>query len=135
MGLHLPLIEQGQDLRLPRHWHVCRLCHIGALGYERHMLFEWPALAGLSEEFSLLVTDCTGVMARLVWAKNHPMVYVIACPDADDDRQMLSHSYSLFGWREVKLLPSLSSRDLSQQPSFSPILRRASKQHAKEMRR
>ena len=40
MGSHLLPIEQGRHLRLPRHRHVCRLCHTGALGDERHMLLE-----------------------------------------------------------------------------------------------
>ena len=54
-----------------------------ALGDEGHTIFEWPARADLSETLFLLVTDCSGVMARLVWAKDQPMVsiYIIARPD------------------------------------------------------
>ena len=83
MGSHLLTIEQGRHLRLPRHRRVCRLCHIGALGDERHMLLECPALADLRDEFSPLIAECSGVMARLVWARNQPMVsrYIIACLD------------------------------------------------------
>ena len=83
MGSHLLLIEQGRHLRLPRHRRVCRLCHTGALGDERHMLLECPALADLRDEYSPLVAECSGVMARLVWARNQPMVsrYIIACLD------------------------------------------------------
>ena len=79
MGSHLLPIEQS----LPRHRRVCRLCHTGALGDERHMLLECPALADLREEYSPLVAECLGVMARLVWARNQPMVsrYIIACLD------------------------------------------------------
>ena len=40
MGSHLMPIEQGRHLRLPRHRRVCRLCHTGALGDERHMLMQ-----------------------------------------------------------------------------------------------
>ena len=47
MGSHLLPIEQGRHLRLPRHRRVCGLCHTGALGDERHMLLECPALADL----------------------------------------------------------------------------------------
>ena len=45
-------------------------------------LLECPMLAGLGE-FSSLVIDCSGVMARLVWARNQLMVskYIIACLD------------------------------------------------------
>ena len=83
MGSHLLPIEQGRHLRLPRHTRVCRLCHTGALGDERHMLLECPALADLRDEFSPLIAECSGGMARLVWARNQPMVskYIIACLD------------------------------------------------------
>ena len=86
MGSHLLQIEQGRHLRLPRHRRVCRLCHTGALGDERHMLLECPALADLKDDCSPLVAEyaeCSGVMARLVWARNQPMVsrYIIACLD------------------------------------------------------
>ena len=64
MGSHLLPIEQGRHLRLPRHRRVCRLCHTGALGDERHMLLECPALADLRDEYSPLVAECIGVMAR-----------------------------------------------------------------------
>ena len=41
------------------------------------------ALADLRDEFSPLVAECSGVMARLVWARDQPMVsrYIIACLD------------------------------------------------------
>ena len=83
MGSHLLLIELGRHLRLPRHRRVCRLCHTGALGDERQMLLECPALADLRDEFSTLVAECAGVIARLVWARDQPMVsrYIIACLD------------------------------------------------------
>ena len=59
------------------------LCHTGALGDERHMLLECPALADLRDEFSPLIAECSGGMARLVWARNQPMGsrYIIACLD------------------------------------------------------
>ena len=82
-GVPLLPIEQGRHLRLPRHRRVCRLCHTGALDDERQMLLECPALAHLRDEFSPLIAECSGVMARLVWARNQPMVsgYIIACLD------------------------------------------------------
>ena len=83
MGSHLLPIEQGRHLHLPRHRRVCRLCHAGALGAGRHMLLECPALADLRDKFSPFVAECSGVMARIVWARNQPMVsrYIIACLD------------------------------------------------------
>ena len=70
VGSHLLPIEQSRHLRLPRHRRVCRLCHAGALGDERRMLLECPALADLGDEYSPLVAEFSGVMARLVWAGN-----------------------------------------------------------------
>ena len=83
VGSHLLPIEQGCHLHLPCHRRVCRLCHTEALGDEMHMLLECPALADLRDEFSPLVAECSDVMARLVWARNQPMVskYIIACLD------------------------------------------------------
>ena len=71
MGFHLLPIEQGRHLHLP----VSRLCHTEALGNERHMLLECPALANLRGEFSPLVTDCSGVMAMPVWASPGQQVH------------------------------------------------------------
>ena len=83
IGFHLLPIEQGRHLRLPRHRRVCRLCHTGALGDGKHMLLECPAHADIRDEFAPPIADCSGVMARLVWARNQPMVsrYIIACLD------------------------------------------------------
>ena len=56
----------------------------------------------LRDEFSLLVADCSGVMARLVWARNQPMVssYIIALIECHaDDEQTLFHPFSLVGWQ------------------------------------
>ena len=79
MSSHLLPIEQGRHLRLSCHRHVCRLCQIGALGDERHVLLKCPSLANLRDKFSPLVAECSGVIARLVWARNQPMVsYIIA---------------------------------------------------------
>ena len=57
--------------------------HTGALGNDRHMLLKCPALADLRDDCFPLVAECSGVMARLVWASNQPMVssYIIACFD------------------------------------------------------
>ena len=83
MGAHLLPIEQGRHLRLPRHSRICRLCHTGALGDERHMLLECSALSDLRAEFSTLVSACLGVMARLMWSKDQLLLsrYIIRCLD------------------------------------------------------
>ena len=64
---------------------MCRLCHTGALGDVRHVLLDRPALADLREEFSPVVTDCSGVMARLVFGHfsagivHHSIAYRLSC--------------------------------------------------------
>ena len=47
------------------------------------MLLECPALADPRDEFSPLLADCSGVLTRLVWARDQPMVsrYIIGCLD------------------------------------------------------
>ena len=102
MGSHLLPIEQGRHLRLPRHRRVCRLCHTGALGDKRHMLLECPALADLRDEYSLLVAECSGVMAiglcgpeTSPWSAGTSLLASIECHA--DDRQTLFHPFSLVG--------------------------------------
>ena len=83
MGSHMLPIEQGRHLQLPRHRRVCKLCHAGALGDERHLLLECPALADVRTQFSQLIAHCSGIMARLVWFRDQPLVsrYIMACLD------------------------------------------------------
>ena len=77
---HLP-IEEGRHLNQPRASRVCNLCNTRALGDERHMLLECPALAGLRLQFSSLLLSCPSVMKRLLWAKDQHEVckYIITC--------------------------------------------------------
>ena len=79
---HLP-VEEGRHFNLPRASRVCNLCNTDALGDERHMLLECPALADLRLQFSSLLLPCAGVMRRLLWAKDQHEVcrYIIACLD------------------------------------------------------
>ena len=59
MGSHMLPIEQDRHLQLPRHRRVCKLCHAGVLGDERHLLLECPALANVSTRFSQLIAHCS----------------------------------------------------------------------------
>ena len=67
MGSHMLPIEQGRHVQLPRHRHVCKVCRTGALGDERHLLLECPALADVRVQFSQLIAQSSGVVARLAW--------------------------------------------------------------------
>ena len=83
MGSHHLPVEEGRHFNLPRASRVCNLCNTDALGDERHMLVECPALAALRLQFSSLLLPCSGVMRRLLWAKDQHEVcrYIIACLD------------------------------------------------------
>ncbi len=83
MGSHHLPVEEGRHFNLPRASRVCNLCNTDALGDERHMLLECPALADLRLQFSSLLLPCSSVMRRLLWAKDQHEVcrYIIACLD------------------------------------------------------
>ena len=57
-GSRMLPIEQGRHLLLPRHRRICKLCYAGALGDERHLLLECPALAGVRTQYSQLIAHC-----------------------------------------------------------------------------
>ena len=82
MGSHHLPVEEGRHFTLPRASRVCNLCNTGALGDERHMLLECPALAGLRLQFSSLLLPCSSVMRRLLWAKDQHEVcrYINSLP-------------------------------------------------------
>ena len=81
MGSHHLPVEEGRHFNLPRASRVCN-CNTGALGDERRMLLECPALADLSQ-FSSFLLSCSSIMRRLLWAKDQHEVcrYIIACLD------------------------------------------------------
>ena len=64
---------------------ICSYLGMGvfALGDERHLLLECPALADFRTHFSQLIAQSSGDMARLVWFRDQPLVreYIIACLD------------------------------------------------------
>ena len=81
MGCHGLPIEQGCHLHLPRPRRVWRLCGTGQVGDGQHILLECPALSDARAEFAELSPQFSGVMARLVWAKDQAPVgrYIAAC--------------------------------------------------------
>ena len=71
MGSHHLPVEEGRHFNLPRASRVCNFCNTDALGDERHMLLECPALADLRLQFSSLLLSCSSVrLRRLLWAKD-----------------------------------------------------------------
>ena len=83
MGTHGLPIEVARHLGLPCSCRVCHVRRFGALCDERHVLLECPALSGIRAAFPGLIAEFSGVMAKLVWAKDQPLVcrYMIACLD------------------------------------------------------
>ena len=58
----------------------------GALCDERHVLLECPALGDLRSQYAPLIAESSGIMAKLVWADDQPLVskYIIACLDRSE---------------------------------------------------
>ena len=88
MGAHHLPIQMGRHLRLPRSMRVCHMCHSGAVCDERHVLMECSALLDLRVAFAPLIAEASGIMARLVWADDQPLVskYIIACLNRAESR-------------------------------------------------
>ena len=51
--------------------------------YERHILLECPALGDLRSQYAPLIAESSGIMAKLGWADDQPLVskYIVACLD------------------------------------------------------
>lgn len=79
---HLP-VHVGRHLRLPRARLVCQMCGPGPMCDEWHFLMECSAVVDLRVALALLIADSAGIMAKLVWADDQPLVstYIIACLD------------------------------------------------------
>ena len=86
MGAHHLPVQMGRHLRQPRSMRVCHMCHSGALCDERHVLLECPALGDLRSQYAPLIAESSGIMAKLVWADDQPLVskYIIACLDRSE---------------------------------------------------
>ena len=92
MGSHHLLLEEGRHICLPWAGRICNLCNTGALGDDRYMLLDCPALADLRWQFSSHLMSCSNVMRRLLWAKDQQEVcrYITACLDG-----LSAHSLTL----------------------------------------
>ena len=51
-----------------------------------HALLECPALGDLRSQYAPFISESSGIMARLVWADDQPLVskYIIACLDRSE---------------------------------------------------
>ena len=78
LGAFVDHIIPGRNAQVPpgscsRDGRSGHACNISNLGDERHMLLTCPALGNCEETFLQLITDCSSVIARLVWAKDQPV--------------------------------------------------------------
>ena len=90
MGAHHLPIQMGRHLQQPRSIRVCHMCHSGALCDERHVLLECPALGDLRSQYAPLIAESSGIMAKLVWADDQPLVskyIIIACLEEEEEIQ------------------------------------------------
>ena len=89
----------------------------GALGDERHMLLECPALADLRDEYSPLVAECPVSWLGSYgpetspWSAGTSLLASIECHA--DDRQTLFHPFSLVGCQGCCTLSFLPSSTMS----------------------
>ena len=67
MGAHKLPCRVCQHLSLSRSCRVCHTCHSDALYDERHVLLDCSSLAGIRATDPYLITECSGVMAKLVY--------------------------------------------------------------------
>ena len=60
---------------------VCRLCHIGPVGMTRQSLLEFTAGFDVRAHILVPISEWSGVMAKLSWARGQPLVNscIIAC--------------------------------------------------------
>ena len=84
-------------LRLPGAMRVCHMCHSGAICDERHVPTECSGLLDLRVAFSPLIAEASGIMARLVWADDQPLVskHIIACLNQAESHGVVWTRHSL----------------------------------------
>ena len=68
-GCHGLPRDTGSWARTPRSTRLCQLCSLGALGDEKHMVFECPALASLRTTYQHLFV-CAPTMRQFMWQRD-----------------------------------------------------------------
>ena len=70
MGAHSLPVVQGRRTGAPRAQRLCLLCDQRALGDERHMVFECPALQGVRDKYAALFVDGASTMQQFMWQQD-----------------------------------------------------------------
>ena len=70
MGAHSLPVVQGRRTVAPRAQRLCLLCDQCAVGDERHMVFECPALQGVRDKYAALFVDGASTMQQFMWQQD-----------------------------------------------------------------
>ena len=65
----LPVV-QGRCTGAPRAKRLCLLCDQCAVGDERHMVFECPALQNVRDKYAALFVDGASTMQQFMWQQD-----------------------------------------------------------------
>ncbi len=67
LGCHDLPVEVGRYAGVPRHSRLCLRCTLGAVGEEKHMVFECPAVAALRVQYAHLFGAVIQDMQQFMW--------------------------------------------------------------------
>ena len=70
VGAHSLPVVQGRRTGAPRAQRLCLLCDQRAVGDERHMVFECPALQGVWDKYAALFVDGASTMQQFMWQQD-----------------------------------------------------------------
>ena len=90
MGAHSLLIVQGRRSGTPRGQRLCQRCDQHAVGDERHLIFECPAMQCVRDKYAALFAPSICTMQQFMWQVDLTGVahFVMDCfdmLDAPDD--------------------------------------------------
>ena len=70
MGAHSLPVIQGRRTGATRAQRLCLLCDQRAVGDERHMVFECPALQSVRDKYAALFLDGASTMQQFMWQQD-----------------------------------------------------------------
>jgi len=87
LGAHSLPVVMGRRTGIPRAQRLCQQCDQHAVGDERHMIFECPALQALRDKYAGLFASGACTMQQFMWQADITGVahFVMDCLDVLDD--------------------------------------------------
>ena len=98
----LGLVVQGRRTGAPRAQRLCLLCDQRAVGDERHMVFECPALQSVRDKYAALFLDGASTMQQFMWQQDVIGVALIVQDCFDLRRFDRNLSYHLISPRRLE---------------------------------